>query len=82
MPPVKRNTQRSESQVARWLDLFIQTLIVLSLLAYSVETLPDLPPGWREGLKLFETVSVIVFTIEYLVRVYTASPRLGYIFSE
>jgi len=81
MPPVKRNTQRSESQVARWLDLFIQTLIVLSLLAYSVETLPDLPPGWREGLKLFETVSVIVFTIEYLVRVYTASPRLGYIFS-
>lgn len=81
MPPVKKTTERNESQQARWLDLFVQTLIVLSLVAYSIETLPDLSPEWHHGLKLFETISVVVFTIEYLVRVYFASPKRSYIFS-
>ena len=81
MPPSKVIKERSESQLARWLDLFVQTLIVLSLVAYSVETLPDLSPEWHHGLKLFETISVVVFTIEYLVRVYFASPKRSYIFS-
>lgn len=81
MPPKKMFKERRESKLARCLDLFVQTLIVLTLIAYSVETLPDLSPEWHHGLKLFETISVVVFTIEYLVRVYFASPKRSYIFS-
>jgi voltage-gated potassium channel len=81
MPPAKKITERRESQLARGLDLFVQTLIVLSLVAYSFETLPNLPPELDLWLNRFETISVVVFTIEYLVRVYFASPKSSYIFS-
>lgn len=81
MPPAKVIKKRSESRLARWLDLFVQTLIILSLIAYSIETLPDLPAEWHHRLKVFEAISVMVFTLEYLVRVYSASPRRDYVFS-
>lgn len=81
MSPAKKIAGQSESRIVRWLDLFVETLIVLSLVAYSVETLPDLPPDLSDWLKAFETFSVAVFSIEYVVRVYFASPKRSYIFS-
>jgi len=62
-------------------DYFIQVLIILSLVAFSIETLPDLSEKTIKYLELFELFSIVVFTIEYLLRIYVAEKPLKYIFS-
>lgn len=59
-------------------DYLIQALIILSLIAFSVETLPGLSDAWRERLNLFERITVIIFTIEYIVRFSYCRPRFAY----
>ena len=56
-------------------------MVVLSLIAFSIETLPDLNPRIVRLLNWFEAICVIVFSVEYLLRVYVATPRTKYIFS-
>ena len=65
----------------RTFDLFIQVLIILSLVSFSIETLPGLSDDVREALWYFEAVSVAIFTVEYLLRVYVADSKTGFIFS-
>jgi len=61
--------------------LGIQALILLSLVSFSIETLPDLSEPAREFLRAFEVFTVAVFTIEYLARLFAAERRLGFVFS-
>lgn len=65
----------------RYFDYFIQTLIFLSLVSFAVDTLPDLSTPFRSFLKGFETISIIIFTIEYIMRLYVSKNPLKYIFS-
>lgn len=81
MPTLKQLVEESDTPVGRAFDLFIQTLIVLSLISFSIETLPNLSESAQSWLRGFEVFSVIVFSIEYLLRVYVATPRSRYIFS-
>ncbi|MCB1878288.1 MAG: ion transporter [Chromatiales bacterium] len=69
------------STLGRRFALFIQALILLSLLAFSVETLPNLSETTRQALWLVELLTVAVFTVEYLLRVLTAERPLRFIFS-
>ena len=62
-------------------DIFIQSLIILSLISFSVETLPNLSPGFREVLSFVELITVVIFTLEYLLRIFVADSKLKYIFS-
>ena len=65
-------------------DYTIQLLIIISiisLLSFSVETFPGLSVGIGRLLKLVEAVTVAVFTVEYLLRIYVAGNRFCYIFS-
>lgn len=62
-------------------DLAIQCLIVLSLVAFAVETLPNLSPMWKSALRWFEIFVVVVFTLEYLARVFVAENKPKFIFS-
>ncbi|MGJ8655360.1 MAG: ion transporter [Akkermansiaceae bacterium] len=59
----------------------IQALIVLSLIAFAIETTPDLSPATIKYLYWFEFFTVTVFTIEYLLRIYITKPSTKYIFS-
>lgn len=59
----------------------IQALILLSLVAFAVETLPDLSDRWRRFLNVFERFTVTVFALEYIVRIAFSRARLRYIFS-
>ncbi len=70
-----------ESNIGRWFTLFIQVLIILSLLSFSIETLPNLEPKTKLFLYYFELFCVIVFSLEYLLRFYFAKNKLKYIFS-
>lgn len=60
------------------LEGFLQILILVNLISFSMETLPDLSPEWQHGLWVVETVSVIIFTVEYVVRVASSRPCFGY----
>jgi voltage-gated potassium channel len=62
-------------------DITIQIVIILSILAFSIETIPDLQQSTRDDLNIFEIFSVAIFTIEYIIRIYTAEKRWSYIFS-
>ncbi|MEO1691762.1 MAG: ion transporter, partial [Cyanobacteria bacterium J06631_6] len=54
---------------------------ILSLITFSVETLPDLDPVTRQWLRYVEVFTVIVFTVEYIVRLIVAKKKLKFIFS-
>lgn len=60
---------------------FIQALILFSLVTFSVDTLPGLSVNVRKALALSEEVSVGIFTIEYLLRIYVADSKPLFIFS-
>jgi voltage-gated potassium channel len=65
----------------RYFDYFIQALIFLSLVSFSLDTLPNLSEEFRQFLDVFEIFSIIIFSIEYLLRVYVSKKPFKYIFS-
>ena len=65
----------------KWFDISIQILIILSLISFSIETLPNLSGTTRIILRKFEVFSIIVFTIEYLLRIWVSNKRVSFIFS-
>jgi voltage-gated potassium channel len=70
------NTRRS-----RIFALFIQFLIVLSIITFSIETLPKLKPQTREILNSLEIFCVVIFSLEYIARIYVADKKLKFVFS-
>ena len=71
----------NDTKSGRVFDLFIQSLILLSLLSFSLETLPDLDEKSRYILSVFELISVIIFSIEYVLRIILTKSSFKYIFS-
>jgi len=74
---VEDNTTRS----GRLFDIFIQAIIVISLVSFSIETLPDLTEAQQRTLYLVELVCVSIFTAEYVLRIVVSSNRPRFIFS-
>jgi voltage-gated potassium channel len=66
---------------SRIVSVGIQLLIVISLIAFSIETLPDLSESTKYWLHIIEIICVIIFTAEYLLRIYVADHRFNFIFS-
>lgn len=62
-------------------EKLIQILIVISLISFAFETLPNLSTAWQTVLKFTEITIVLIFTIEYIIRISLCRPRLKYIFS-
>lgn len=62
-------------------DYFIQILIVLSLVSFSIESLPNLSEETLNVLHKFELLSIIIFSIEYILRVFVSKRPYKYIFS-
>lgn len=71
-------------------DSFIMTLITLNVASVFIETF-NISSNFAYTLKIFEIVSISIFTIQYLLRLWTApylfpkcsyiKPRIKYIFS-
>ncbi|QDV13662.1 Cyclic nucleotide-gated potassium channel [Rosistilla oblonga] len=81
MPTLKDIVERSNTPIGRVFDLSIQFFIILSLIAFSVETLPGLDPGWARLLHFFEIASITVFSVEYLVRLLVADRKIAFVTS-
>lgn len=56
-------------------------MILLSIVSFTIETLPDLDQNTINILNNFEIISVSIFTIEYLIRVMLVDKKLKFIFS-
>lgn len=63
------------------LELFMLGLIIANLLAFSIETALPAESDWAAWLGHFETFSVVLFTIEYLARVFMSRPVGKYAFT-
>jgi voltage-gated potassium channel len=81
MPTLKQLIEDCDTPLGRGFDLFIQSLIILSMISFSIETLPGLSDSAQYWLRAFEIFSVLIFSAEYVLRVYVATPRSRYIFS-
>jgi len=78
---IKRIIEENDTKAGRVFDLFIHSLIVLSLISFSIETLPDLSETTKRILDILEVVIVSIFTVEYLLRLIVADKKLRYVLS-
>jgi voltage-gated potassium channel len=81
MVDIKGIVERNDTRPGRAFDFFVQGLILLPIIMVSIETLPNIDAGTRELLQTTEAVIVTLFTLEYLVRIYVADSKTGYVFS-
>lgn len=78
---IKSIVEINDNKVSRSFGFFIQALILLSVITFSIETIPNLKPRTRIVLKVIEWFSVIVFSIEYILRIYVADSKPKFVFS-
>jgi voltage-gated potassium channel len=78
---LKQIIEQRDTVRGRTFDLAIQALIVVSLITFSIETLPDLSPTLRNLLHAIELITVVIFTVEYILRVIIADNKIRFITS-
>jgi voltage-gated potassium channel len=69
---------QSGDLVSRGVDLFLISLIALNVLAVILETVDFLATRWMTFFDLFEKVSVALFTVEYLLRMWACTANERY----
>ena len=87
----ERSSQHKKA--ARRLNTFLFLLISLNLVAITLESVASIREAWSFELLIFEFISVVCFSVEYILRIWSAPDnedlkgstprrkRLGYIFS-
>ena len=78
---LRQIVEDSDSKLGLAFDLFIQFLIIVSLISFCIETLPELSPRIQRILAYTEIITVFIFTLEYLLRIFVAENKLRFIFS-
>ena len=73
--------ERDDTRAGRTFDLVVLALIICSLIALSVETLPGLPSAATGALGFVEAAITGLFTIEYAMRLAAAERKWRYVFS-
>ncbi len=78
---IRQLVDARDTKAGVYFDYGIQVLIFLSILAFTIETIPDLDASIRHFLYYFELFCIVIFTIEYLLRLYIAKKKLKFVFS-
>ena len=78
---IKNIVEINNNKRSRYFSFFIQALILISIITFSIETIPNLKPQTRYVLQSIELFSVIIFTLEYLLRIYVADSKPKFVFS-
>lgn len=78
---IKNMVELNNSKRSKYFALFIQLLILISIIIFSIETIPDLEPHTRKVLHYVDLFIVAVFTLEYVFRIYLARHKLKFVFS-
>lgn len=70
-----------EGPAARRMAVALTGLILASAIIIAIETLPNLPTPLAAGLAWLEVALVVLFTVEYLARLFSAPDPLRYALS-
>jgi len=73
--------ENNDTTSGRIFDIIIQLLIVISLISFCIETLPNLHPRLKIFLFYIEAITIGIFTVEYVLRIFVADKKFKYIFS-
>ncbi len=69
----------ADTPAGKLFDIVLLIVILLSIIAVALETLPSLSPEWKRALFILEWGFTIFFTIEYFLRIYTVLRPMKYI---
>jgi voltage-gated potassium channel len=78
---IRKLVNDTEHLPGRIFAFTIQFLIVVSLLTFTIDTLPDLSEGTKKLLATIEVFTVVIFTFEYFLRILASEKKSGFIFS-
>ncbi len=81
MPKLKTIVEDNTTIHGRAFDLVVQLLIAVSIVSFSIETLPGLSPSEEQLLRAINVATVGFFTIEYILRIVVADRRIRFITS-
>jgi voltage-gated potassium channel len=71
-------SSRPDHRVSKAIDRSLMVLIILNVIAISLETVEELEAVYRFEFAAFEMFSVAVFTVEYLLRLWVAPEHLPF----
>jgi len=78
---LKLLVEQNDTKAGKAFAIGIQLLILLSIISFTIETIPDISQGWRDTLYYLEVISVVVFSIEYILRFIVADSKIRFMFS-
>ncbi|GAB5506602.1 MAG: hypothetical protein Rhirs2KO_17650 [Rhizobiaceae bacterium] len=67
--------------LGRRVELALLAIVALSALLMGIETMQGLPDWARRALVVAEIVIIVIFVVEYVLRIVTARNKLAYVFS-
>ena len=59
---LKTIIEKSDTKLGKSFDIFLQVMIFITIISFSIETLPGLSDSTKSMLWLIEVVSVAIFT--------------------
>jgi len=65
-------TGHSKDTTSRLVDIALVLLIFLNVIAIALESVSSLLADYQQQFFLFEAFSVIIFTVEYVARIWSA----------
>ena len=78
---IRRLIEDTDHVAGKSFAITIQILILISLVTFSIDTLPNLEQDTRDILRLVEVITVGIFTVEYILRVAVSGRRLRFVCS-
>lgn len=78
---IRKLVDETDHKSGRIFSFTIQLLIIVSLISFSIDTLPNLSASIKEILNFIELITVLVFTLEYILRIFVAEKKFRFIFS-
>ena len=68
----------AETPLGKWFDIVLMFLIILSVMAVAIESLPGLSKRTQDALYILEWILTIFFTFEYIMRLYVVYRPIKY----
>ena len=78
---IRKIVDDTENSFGKAFAFTIQLLIVISLVTFTIDTLPSLSNDVKGMLRAIEVLTVTIFTIEYILRIIVAENKVAFMFS-
>jgi voltage-gated potassium channel len=67
-----------ESPIEQVFNIFLISLISLNVIAIIAESIQEVDIRYKTAFRIFEVISVMIFSVEYLLRIWTATEHAQY----